>query len=293
MMSLQQLVDESRAFILSCMEVYCRHMLPGKTMIPEGLLTCIEQLMFSINMTTESLMILIEHKRIWDATILLRSILDGSVRFCYLLSAKTQQDEDLRLHEFCSLLPRAEMGGIEQPVYGMIASPFYKGTDSDQDPVLDPIKAIVDQMKPQVGEGKQMRELKTRWNFFRLSKKLCNDGENPMWKDFAPLFEYRYAMSNQLVHKTDTGCGQILERCRRNPSYRLISHLAHSSTLLVSACFSTYVRIATFLKREKADVKVFGPVFLKHENFFHEAQEVENAFVLEYQKDQEQNMATM
>jgi hypothetical protein len=116
--------------------------------------------------------------------------------------------------------------------------------------------------------------------------------ENLMWKDFAPLFEYRYAMSNQLVHKTDTGCGQILERCRRNPLYRSISDLAHSSTLLVSACFSTYVRIATLLKRANADVKVLGPVFLKYENFFNGAQEIEDAFVLEYQKDQEQNKAT-
>lgn len=292
MMSLQQLVDESRAFILDCMDVYCGHVLSDKTIIPEGLLTCIEQLMFSINMTTESLLLLTEHKQVWDATILLRSVLDGSVRVCYLLSAKTRQDEDMRLHEFCKLLPRAEMGGIEQPVSGMIKSPFYKGTDADQDPVLDPIKAIVDQMKPQDGEGKQMRELKTRWGFFHLSKKLCKDDENLMWKDFAPLFEYRYAMSNQLVHKTDTGCGQILERCRRNPLYRSISDLAHSSTLLVSACFSTYVRIATLLKRANADVKVLGPVFLKYENFFNGAQEIEDAFVLEYQKDQEQNKAT-
>ena len=292
MMSLQQLVDESRAFIMDCMDVSCGHMLSDKPIIPEGLLKCIEQLTFSINMTTDSLLFLIEHKQVWDATILLRSALDGSARFCYLLSAKTRQDEELRLHEFCELLPRAEMGGIEQPVSGMIKSPFYKGTDADQDPVLDPIKAIVDQMKPQDGEGKQMRELKTRWDFFHLSKKLCKDDENLMWKDFAPLFEYRYAMSNQLVHKTDTGCGQILERCRRNPLYRSISDLAHSSTLLVSACFSTYVRIATLLKRANADVKVLGPVFLKYENFFNGAQEIEDAFVLEYQKDQEQNKAT-
>lgn len=292
MMSLRQLVDGARAFIKDCTDVYCGHVLSDKTIIPGRLLTCVEQLMFSINMTTDSLLLLTEEKQVWDATILLRSVLDGSVRVCYLLSAKTLQDEDMRLNEFCKLLPRAEMGGIEQPVSGMIKSPFYKGTDADQDPVLDPIKAIVDQMKPQDGEGKPMRELKIRWDFFHLSKKLCKDDENLTWKDFAPLFEYRYAMSNQLVHKTDTGCGQILERCRRNPLYRSISDLAHSSTLLVSACFSTYVRIATLLKRANADVKVLGPVFLKYENFFNGAQEIEDAFVLEYQKDQEQNKAT-
>lgn len=292
MMSLQQLVDGARAFIKDCKYVSRGYMLPDKTIIPAGLLTCIGQLMFSINMTTDSLVLLTELKQVWDATILLRSVLDGSVRVCYLLSAKTRQDEDMCLHEFCNLLPRAELGGIEQPVSGMIKSPFYKGTDGDLDPVLDPIKTIVDQMKPHDGEGKQMRELKTRWDFFHLSKKLCKNGANLTWKDFAPLFEYRYAMSNQLVHKTDTGCGQILERCRRDPLYRSISDLAHSSTLLVSACFSTYVRMATLLKRENADVTVFGPVFLEYEDFFNGAQEIEAAFVVEYQKDQERNNTT-
>lgn len=289
MMSLQQLVDELRAFIMDCMDVSCGHMLSDKPIIPEGLLKCIEQLTFSINMTTDSLLFLIEHKQVWDATILLRSALDGSARFCYLLSAKTRQDEELRLHEFCELLPRAEMGGIEQPVTGMIKSPFYKGTDSFQDPVLDPIKAVVDQMKPQDGEGKLMRELKTRWDFFHLSKKLCKNDENPAWKDFAPLFEYRYAMSNQLVHKTDTGCGQILERYRREPSYRSISDLAHSSTLLVSACFLTYVRLVTLLERENMDFKVLGSVLLKHEYLFNGAQEIEDAFVLAYKRNEERN----
>ena len=114
MMSLQQLVDGSRAFIMDCKEASCGHILFDDPIIPEELLKCSEQLMFSIDMTTDSLMFLIENKQVWDATILLRSVLDGSARFCYLLSAKTRQDEDLRLHEFSKLLPRAEMGGIEQ-----------------------------------------------------------------------------------------------------------------------------------------------------------------------------------
>ncbi len=289
MMSQQQLVDESRAFIMECMDVSCGHMLSGKTIIPEGLLKCIEQLTFSINMTTDSLVLLIEHKQVWDATILLRSVLDGSARLCYLLSAKTRQDEEMRLHEFCELLPRAEMGGIEQPVVGMIKSPFYTGTNSVQDPVLDPIKAIVDQMKPQDGEGKLMHELKTRWGFFHLSKKLCKDGENTTWKDFAPLFEYRYAMSNLLVHKTDTGCGQILERYRREPSYRSISDLSHSSTLLTSACFLAYVRLAALLKRENMDLKVLGSLLLKYKYCFDGLQEIEDAFVLAYKRNEERN----
>ena len=289
MMELQDLVDGSRAFINDCHEETRVQLQRVPNELSKDLFDCIEQLMFAVNMTTDSLVLLVELKRVWDATILLRSLLDGSARICYLLSSSTKEKEKARLHEFRKLLPKAEMGGLEQPVSGMINSPFYGGSNGGQDPILDPIKLLVDQMKPLAGEGKKLREVKARWNFFYLSNKLCEEDANLTWKDFAPIFGYRYAMSNQLVHKTDTGCGQILERSRREPLYRSISDLAHSSSVLVSACFLTYVRVVTLLKREKADSWALGSVLMKYEDFFNGTQEIEDAFVLAYKRSEEQN----
>lgn len=279
MMSVRDLVDGTHAFIKDCMGVSYAHMGSAKGIISRKLLMCLEEMLLSVNMTTDSAIYLIERSRVWDATILLRSVLDGSARICYLLSAKTDKEEAVRLHEFQDLLPRAEMGGIDKPLSGMINSNYYTGNAVMRDPILDPIKDIVEGLKPGPGEGQEMRELKGRWNFFRLSAVLKN--ECAMWSDFAPLFEYRYALPNQLVHKTDTGCGQVFERSLREPAYRDLSDLAHSESVLIALCLAMCSRLHTLSARVGANVHDFGPVLRKHQSLFEGGGKIEKAFAEE------------
>ena len=282
MMTLHELVDGARAFLKDCMQVSRRQILTVENRISDKLFKCLERMMFSINGTTDSAILLIEEGRVWDSSILLRSVLDGTARVCYLLSAKNSGDEESRLHEFVDLLPKTEMGGLEQPLSGMIKSHYYMGTESSPDPILDPIKSVVDELKPADDEGRVLRDVKARWNFFRISGILKD--EFPLWMDFAPLFEYRYALCNQLVHKTDTGCGQVLERHLREPAYRDLSIMAHAETVLTSLCFTTYVRMFALSKRQCADTESFEAVLVKHRRYFEQAQEIEDAFVIECRK---------
>ena len=281
MMSLQQLVDGARAFIKDCTDVSRGQVLSCKNIIPNELLKCLEQLMFSVNMTTDSTILLVEEGCMWDASILLRSVLDGVARVCYLLCAKTHAEEEQRLHEFQDLLPKAEMGGLEQPVAKLVKSAYYKGTKFSKDPILDPIKSIVDKLKPGNGDGKLLREIKARWNFFKISNILKD--EFPVWADFVPVFEYRYALSNQLVHKTDTGCGQVLSRYLLEPSVRELSNVAHAETILNALCLATYTRFVALSLRQNADFGTFEKVWRNHRDYFYEAQAIEDAYVREKQ----------
>lgn len=280
-MTLQELVDGTRAFIKDCMDASRGQVLSTKMIIPANLLECLARLMFSINGTTDSAILLIEEGCVWDSSILLRSVLDGTARACYLLCAKTQEDEERRLHEFVDLLPSAEMGGLDQPLTGLINSPFCK-MDLSEDPIFGPLKSIVDELKPGEGKGKSLREVKARWNFFRISKVL--QGEFQMWAKYAPLFEYRYALGNQLIHKTDTGCGQVLDRYTREPSYRELSDLAHAETVAMALCFATYTRLVALSKRQNAEVESFLGVWQKHRRYFEDAQAIEDVFVIECKK---------
>lgn len=279
MMTLQELVDSARAFLKDCMQISRRQILTVENCIPDNLLKCLERMMFSINGTTDSAILLIEEGCVWDSSILLRSVLDGTARVCYLLSAKNSGDEELRLHEFEDLLPKAEMGGLEQPLSGMIKSHYYTGTESSPDPILDPIKSVVEELKPADGEGRMLREVKARWNFFRISSTLKD--EFPLWRDLAPLFEYRYALCNQLVHKTDTGCGQVFERSLREPAYRDLSDLAHSESVLIALCLAMCSRLHTLSARVGANVHDFGPVLRKHQSLFEGGGKIEKAFAEE------------
>lgn len=286
-MTLQELVDGTRAFIKDCMNASRGQVLSTKIIIHRELLECLERLMLSINGTTDSAILLIEEGCVWDSSILLRSVLDGTARCCYLLCAKSPDEEQQRLREFKDLLPKAEMGGLDQPLTGMIHSRYYKGTESAKDPILDPIKSMVDSMKPGEGEGKSLREIKARWNFFKISNVL-KEGF-PLWKTFTPLFEFRYAIANQLIHKTDMGSRQVMIRYLCEPAYRELSDMAHAETILIALCYTTYVRLVALSTRQNADLSSFEAVWRDHWKFFGEAQSVEDAYIAELKKRNKQD----
>ena len=286
-MTLQELVYGTRAFIKDCMEASRGQVLSAKMIIPANLLDCLVRLMFSINGTTDSAILLIEEGCAWDSSLLLRSVLDGTARACYLVLSKTQEEEQRRLYEFKDLLPKTEMGGLDQPLAGMMHSQYYKGTEFEEDPVLDPIRSMVDSMKPGEGEGKLLREVKARWNFFKISNVLKED--YPLWKTFAPLFEFRYAIANQLMHKTDMGSRQVLIRYLCEPAYRELSDMAHAETILIALCYTTYVRLMALSARQDADLSSFEVVWRDHRKFFGDAQSVEDAYVAELKKRNKQD----
>lgn len=281
LMSLQQLVDRTRAFIGECREVTAAQMTTvGEDDIDLDLLDCVERLMFAVNMTIDSAILLIEQKCVWDATILLRSALDGSARVCYLLSAEDCDEEAERLREYVELLPKAEMGALEQPVSGIINSVYYKGGAGSEDPFLDPFKRSIDRMKPREGEGKHLREVKARWNFFALSTKLKS--ENEIWEFYAPIFELRYSTSNQLIHKAEIGNAQMWDRNNQEPAYRELQDVTHSATVMSGLRFAIVADLRSLLARAGLDSTLLLRIMLKHRTVFDESEKIENAFYKEY-----------
>ena len=72
------------------------------------------KLYMSSAMTTDSVIILIEHGLIWDAISLFRSLLEGSARFCYLHSTTTEAEEIKRFHEFEEAYRKEEQESSKQ-----------------------------------------------------------------------------------------------------------------------------------------------------------------------------------
>ena len=93
-------------------------------------------------------------------------------------------------------------------------------------------------------------------------------------------------MSNALVHKTDSGCGEISERADRNPEYRRISDLAHASSLLLANCMLFYTRFSILSNRIAGkDVTIAG-VITKNQRFFEVVEGVEQMFEEAYYRNE-------
>lgn len=154
-----------------------------------------KKLYVSSAMTTDSIIILIEHGLIWDAISLFRSLLEGSARFCYLLSTTTEEEEIKCFHEFEEVLSYKSMMSLEQRVSNMKKGHLYKHDKTNA--YLDRIEANVKGIAH--GISNEAAEIKKKWNFFNLSSVLRS--ECPEWAVMADQWEFRYATSNFAIHK--------------------------------------------------------------------------------------------
>ncbi len=153
------------------------------------------KLYVSSAMTTDSIIILIEHGLIWDAISLFRSLLEGSARFFYLLSTTTEEEEIKRFYEYEEVLSDKSMMSLEQRVANMKKGHLYKHDKTDA--YLDRIEVNVKEIAQ--GISGEAAEVKRKWNFFNLSHALRS--ECPEWAVMADQWELRYATSNFAIHK--------------------------------------------------------------------------------------------
>lgn len=170
------------------------------------------KLYLSSAMTTDSIIILIEHGLIWDAISLFRSLLEGSARFLYLLSTTTEEEEIKRFHEFEEVLSDKSMMSLEQRVANMKKGHLYKHDKTDA--YLDRIEVNVKEIAKEISD--EAAEVKRKWNFLNLSQTLRS--ECPEWADMADQWELRYATSNFAIHKDGVIVGPDITHWTREPS---------------------------------------------------------------------------
>ena len=170
------------------------------------------KLYMSSAMTTDSIIILIEHGLIWDAISLSRSLLEGSARFCYLLSTTTEEEEVKRFHEFEEVLSKKSMMSLEQRVANMKKGHLYKHDKTDA--YLDRIEVNVKEIAKEISN--EAAEVKRKWNFFNLSHALRS--ECPEWAVMADQWELRYATSNFAIHQDGLIVGPDITHWMKEPS---------------------------------------------------------------------------
>ncbi len=169
------------------------------------------KLYMSSAMTTDSIIILIEHGLIWDAISLFRSLLEGTARFCYLLSTTTEEEGKKRFHEYEEVLSGKSMMSLEQPVAKMKKGHLYKHDKTDA--YLDRIEVNVKEIAQEISD--EAAEIKRKWNFFNLSHALRS--ECPEWAAMADQWELRYATANFAIHKDGVIVGADITHWTREP----------------------------------------------------------------------------
>lgn len=187
---------------------------------------------------TESAILLCAHAQLWDAEVVTRSVLEGSLKFCYLLQDRGRFKA--RFAEYTEdLQDIARMKDFQK------MTDFFAGARPDN-PLLKPMRA---EMLP-ASEAARIRRkfsksdrraLEAKWGFTGLIGELIRSGD-PLFRDMLALGA-GYSMASHIQHMDYVGVSMPVARDMGVSSSRESSHLAHTARLVSDLVILLYLRM--------------------------------------------------
>jgi len=162
-----------------------------------------------INRRMQSLLILLEEDLVWDAEIIMRSVVEATIKYSFILS-NTEKIED-RSNEFWN--DWAEVNSLEQSKRASLVLQLLEGKKDIKEHLSS---VILDEEHRKKLENnwanKKIRQLKSDWSYGNMVRTLSKD------IDLAPLIGllHGYGMGSHLIHADETGIGIEAERLQRS-----------------------------------------------------------------------------
>ncbi len=203
------------------------------------------QLYIDCHLSSESALILILNQKEWDADLITRSVLEGSIKLVYMLHGNAEQ-KLRKAHEFWDILPLfSSIRHSErlQRLLGALKDP--------EDPQWIPYHDLL-LSENEVSEiranysAKERKKLEEDWSFAGISRWFASSPE-PGLNNLAHL-AHGYGMSSHLLHKDADGVGMVWERYGRDPEAQSAVKLGHSARVVSDICSFAELRLFSVLR---------------------------------------------
>lgn len=203
------------------------------------------QLFIDCHLSSESSLLLIQSGKEWDADLISRSVMEGSVKLTYMLHGSSAEIES-KVEEYWHVLPLFSV--IR---HGEHARQFLDAiTDADA-PEWQPFKELL--VEPEevtsirASYSKRARqEIEERWSFAGICRFFART-EEPGLRHLG-LLAHGYTMSSHLIHKDADSIGMIWERSTRDEARRTAVSLGHSARVVSDACTFAKLRLLSLLR---------------------------------------------
>lgn len=190
---------------------------------------------------SESALLLCAYSQVWDAEIVARSVLEGSLRFAYLLQSKAEFQK--RHDEYANQLFEIALLKDHRKAAELLA--LVPDPDSEHwRPMRELLLSDLDFAALSQKYGKADRnELMRRWGFTGLVGELSRSAD-PYFHGLGAL-AHSYAMASHVQHVDFVGASMPLERDHRSEDRRDSANLAHSGRLISDILDFFFLRLAT------------------------------------------------
>lgn len=203
--------------------------------------------------SSESAMLLCAYGQLWDAEVVARSVLEGSLKFAYLLQSKTDFEERFRQYSQ-DLFQIGLLKDHQKAVDFLDAIP-----DADA-PDWQPIRDMLMPDEQQADIRSQFsssarRALEMQWSFAGLLRALTS-GE----AGFVGLkgLAHGYSIASHIQHADYAGTSIVLDRDLRSPERRDAIHLAHLAKMISSVLECLLLRLGAgyqFIGHDRGPLK--------------------------------------
>jgi len=214
--------------------------------VPDSAAEAAFELNYACSLSTESALVLIRKHHVWDADILARSVVEGSLKYFYLLLAAPDEMQ-ARATEFFETVP-----DCQATLRLAKATKLLELLDDRDAPQWAPIREVIEIDSPAIDRtsgirGAERRDVQRRWSFAGLVESMA---ERPGLEATAVL-GFQYGMQSHHVHKDSNATGMIYEREERDPVRRNAAVLAHGARIVADLAGMAGVR-ATLASRVSA-----------------------------------------
>jgi hypothetical protein len=206
--------------------------------LPDNTEQIIGQLGIRCTLTSDTILFLAQHEKLWDAEMLSRSVLEGTAKLAFICLAPVDEREE-RVREFVKDIPDVRRLRRHRRV-----KEFLSGIDHSDDPRWRPLRDLcISEDEERLLTTRYPRTLQTaleqKWSIGRMLSELFgrNQSEHP-----GGLL-YQYGFSSQLIHFDSDSVLVMWERERRSQERRRAVELAHAARLFSDILIFAMLRV--------------------------------------------------
>ncbi|MBN3804977.1 hypothetical protein GXB81_18245 [Paraburkholderia sp. Ac-20336] len=219
------------------------------------------QLFIDCHLSSESSLLLIQSGKEWDADLISRSVMEGSVKLAYMLYGSSSEIES-KVGEYWHVLPL--FFAIRHAEH---ARQFLDAVPDADAPEWHSFKELL--VEPEevslIRESYSKRarqEIEERWSFAGICRFFART-EEPGLRHFVHL-AHGYSMSSHLIHKDADSIGMIWERSTRDEARQTAASLGHSARVISDACAFARLRLLSLLRACGEPKKVLSDIDVKY-----------------------------
>jgi hypothetical protein len=204
------------------------------------------QLYIECHLSSESALLLVRAQKEWDAEVIARSVMEGSLKLMYMFEG-TPEEIRTKVHEYWNVLPLfyaiRHSERAKQILDALPESDRGKWEQSFRD-LLVPDSEI---NETRARFSRQARQtLEEKWSFSGLCKEFAQSEKSERRK--LVHLAHNYGMSSHLLHKDGDGIGMAWDRRGREPQRQDAAKLGHNARLVSDICVFSQLRLFSLLR---------------------------------------------